>query len=338
MTKKSAIALFACVATFAALLAIATFFDLQISIAIGNADSVFGQFFNYLGETPAWLGLPAACLIIYQAIRKEHKFYKWLKPIALAITFVGFFLFARYLMDEMFIELKWSYLYMVVFGAVMTFLAVVATNRVDKAIFEKLMIFAVLVLVCLAVSQGLVTILKYLWSRQRFRNLQVGNVVGGTSTGFTPWYMPALGKHDPGALYADLSGGKEYSGAYKSFPSGHTAAAGISFAVIIIPEIFEKAKKYKIWFYVLPAIYTVLVAVSRIVNRAHYLSDVLFGGTISVTSVFVFKYVLKKIWLKYNLVGANSFREINEVSLEADSTIVCVAESSDLITNTSDVE
>lgn len=178
MTKKSIIALSSCAAAFVALLAAATFFDLEISIAIGNADSVFGQFFNYLGETPAWAGLPAALLILYQAVRKENKFCKWLKPLLLAATFVGFFLFARFLMDEMFVELKWSYLYMAVFGAVMTFLAVAATNRVDKQIFERLLIFAVLVLVCLAVSQGLVTIFKYVWSRQRFRNLQAGNVIG----------------------------------------------------------------------------------------------------------------------------------------------------------------
>lgn len=308
MTKKNLIALLACIGSFVALLIIATFFDLQINIAIGNADSVFGQFFNILGETPAWLGMPVAALILYQAVGKENRFYKWLKPLLFVATLVAFYFFVRYLMDETVVNLKWKWLYTGVFALVITVLSVLATNKIDKAVCEKLVIFAILLLVAIAVSQGIVTVLKYIWSRQRFRNLQAGNIPGGDTVGFTPWYKPTLGKHDENALYADALGGKEYSGAYKSFPSGHTAAAGVSFAIIILPELFRKLKKYGVWFYTVPAVYMLLVAVSRIVNRAHYLSDVLFGGAISVACVFIFKFVLKKIWIKYNWVGAECFR------------------------------
>lgn len=299
MTKKSAIAISVCAAVFVALLTVATFFDLEISIAIGNADSVFGQFFDYLGETPAWLGVPVGLLILYQALQKGHKFYKWLKPVLLVLTFVGFFFYSRYIVNRMFTDLKWKYLYITLFGLVFTFLAVIATNHVDKAIFEKLIVFALVLLIAIAVSQGIVELLKYVWSRQRFRNLQAGNVYEGTSAGFTPWYKPTLGKHDPDLFYPDALGGKSDSGAYKSFPSGHTAAAGASFAVVILPEIFEKLKKYGVWFYVIPGVYTAMVAVGRIVNRAHYLSDVLFGGTISIICVFVAKFIILKLWNKY---------------------------------------
>ncbi len=325
MTKKNVIAVSACALAFAGLLIIATFFDLEISKAIGNANSVFGQFFNILGETPAWLGLPVGALILYQALVKENKFYKWLKPLLFVCILVGFYFFARYLMDEIVVELKWKWLYTGVFGLAMTLLSVLATNRVDKEIMNKLVIFAVLLLIAIAVSQGIVTVLKYIWSRQRFRNLQAGNITGGDTTGYTPWYKPTLGKHDENVLYPDTLGGKELSGAYRSFPSGHTAAAGVSFAVILIPEIFEKMKKYGVWFYAVPSVYTVIVAVSRIVNRAHYLSDVLIGGTIAVLSVFILKFVLKKFWIKYNFVGAETLKAVaaaeaaKEENADADS-------------------
>lgn len=308
MTKKSVIAISSCAVAFAVVLIIATFFDLEISKAIGNAESVFGQFFNILGETPAWIGLPIGCLILYQAVVKENKLYKWLKPLLFICVLVGFYFFARYLMDEIVVDIKWKWLYTGVFGLAMTLLSVAATNKVDKEIMNKLVIFAVILLAAIAISQGIVTVLKYIWSRQRFRNLQAGNIYGGDTTGFTPWYKPTLGKHDESVLYPDTLGGKELSGAYKSFPSGHTAAAGVSFAVVIIPELFEKMKKYSVWFYVVPSVYTVMVAISRIVNRAHYLSDVLIGGTVAVLCVFVLKYVAKKLRLKYNFVGAYALK------------------------------
>ena len=50
---------------FAALLAVASVYDLQISRALSNGDSFFAQFFAVLGEYPAYLVLPVAGVIIF---------------------------------------------------------------------------------------------------------------------------------------------------------------------------------------------------------------------------------------------------------------------------------
>lgn len=300
MTKKSLLILIILIFAFVALMLVATFFDLQISVALGNAESVFGQFFNYLGELPAWLGIPVACLILFRA-SEEHKYKKILKPIFLVCVFIGFFLLADYFMDEMTAELKWKYLYVVLFGLTMGILALLGIKNVKTEVFRKLVVFAIFALAIIALSQAVTEILKLIWARQRFRNLQIGNVFDGTAEGYTPWYKPTFGKHDETALYPDALGDKEYSGAYKSFPSGHTAAAASLFAVIILPEIFEKLKKYKPLFYAVPTAFTVLVAISRIVNRAHFLSDVTVAAFYTVGIVFLIKYILKKIWLKRKL-------------------------------------
>lgn len=316
MTKKALTGFIVSVAAFVALMLVATFYDLEISVAVGNASSVYGQFFNYLGETPLWLGIPVAFLILYRAVDKNNRFYKWLRPVLLLCTFVGFFFFARYLMDEMTAELKWKYLYVTLFGLTMTGVALLCVRKTDDAIFKKLVVFAVFLLLLIAVSQGIITAMKYIWSRQRFRNLQIGNVSFGTSEGFTPWYLPNLGEHNPDALYPDVLGGKEYSGAYRSFPSGHTAAAAVSFAVVLLPELFDGLKKYKAVFFAAPTVYTVLVGVSRIVNRAHYLSDVTIGGFLTVGIAFLLKYIIKKVWQKYHLAGAECFVESVEKEAE----------------------
>ena len=309
MSKKSLVGLVASIVSFVALMIVATFYDLQISVAIGNADSVYGQFFNFLGETPLWFGIPLSFLILFRAVDKSNKFYKWLKPVLLICVFVGFFFFARYLMDEMTAELKWKYLYVSLFGLAMTGVALLCVKNIDDEVFKKLVIFAILTLAIIVVSQALVTAMKHIWSRQRFRNLQVGNVYLGTSEGFTPWYKPTFGRHNPDVLYPDALGGKSDKGAYRSFPSGHTAAAAVTFAITILPDLFEKLKKYKAVFYVVPVVYTALVAVSRIVNRAHYLSDVTVGGFLTAGIAFLFKYLIQKIWIKRKFYGYENFAE-----------------------------
>ncbi len=311
MTKRSLIGLIVAVFTFVGLMIVATFYDLEISIALANADSVFGQFFNYLGEFPAWAGIPIGLLILFRGA-KGLKYEKILRPILLVGTAVGFFLLADFLMEEMTADLKWKYLYVVLFALTMTGFSLLAVKNVSDETFKKLTTFAILLLAVIAVSQGITTVLKYIWSRQRFRNLQVGNVAFGTAEGFSPWYLPTIGKHDPNHLYPDVLGGKDIDGAYRSFPSGHTTAAAASFAIIILPETFKKLKKYQVLFYALPIAYTVLVAVSRIVNRAHYLSDVTVGGFMTVGVAFLLKYIIKKVWTKYRLATYELFLEAEE--------------------------
>jgi membrane-associated phospholipid phosphatase len=158
--------------------------------------------------------------------------------------------------------------------------------------------------------------------------MDIGN--GGTdASGFTPWYVANLGKNKAAAdNYVEDGAGMLFDDAYKSFPSGHTSAAALSFVVVLLPDIFEKLKKQKIWFYIVPAIFTVLVAVSRIVNRAHFLSDVLFGGTIGILSVCAAKglvSLLKKANVKKKFFA--DFARISGVYEEKSAEIACAAEA-----------
>ncbi len=292
MTKKKIIGIAAWAVSFVAILLVATFYDLQINIALANADSIFGQFFRMFGELTGWIAIPVGGTILYQACPK-NKGGRILKIFWFVVTLVGWFLTVNYVFEELTGASYDGYespyrlmaLYTAVFSVGLTFMSILGTNKIDKEIMKKLAVFAVALLFALALSQIITNIMKIMWTRQRFRNLDVGN--GGTdATGFTPWYIPNFGKNKGVNYVADSSGMKE-SDAYKSFPSGHSAGAAISFAVVILPDLFEKLKKYKVWFYVVPAVYTVCVMISRIVNRAHYLSDTLFGATIGAVSCFI---------------------------------------------------
>ncbi|HKL74181.1 MAG TPA: phosphatase PAP2 family protein, partial [Clostridia bacterium] len=266
MTKKSILTLIILCVAFIGVLLVATFFDLDINIALANADSVFGQFFALFGEATAWMIIPIAGVILLQGVTKENKFRTYLKIVWLLLTFIGWFLVVRYFFEEIVIDLKAGILYEIFFAIIFTIMSILGTNKVDKEVMQKLVIFALVALVALAISQAVTTVLKMAWSRQRFRNMPVDDY-----SGFSNWYSPNwFKKGNSGAFVSDFAGMPDEDG-FKSFPSGHTMAAGLSFIIIMLPDLFEKLKKQKLWFYVVPAIYTFAVALSRIVIRAHFL-------------------------------------------------------------------
>ncbi len=303
MTKKKLIGVVVAAACFVALLIVATFYDLKINVALGDADSVYGQFFRLFGELTGWIVVPIACAFLFQVTPKDNKGGVVVRIFWCVATFVGWVLVMKYILEEFsgeayaegFYGSPYSHviLYAVVFAVFLTAAILADTCRIPKNTLYKLAMFAAALLFALAISQILTNVLKVTWTRQRFRNLPVGNGESD-STGFTPWYHPNFGKNKGVNYFPDSAGMKKSEG-YSSFPSGHTAGAAITFVLVMLPDLFEKLKKYKICFYVFAILYTAAVAVSRIVNRAHYLSDTVFGGYIGMLSSFAAIGVVNKI-------------------------------------------
>ena len=80
-----------------------------------------------------------------------------------------------------------------------------------------------------------------------------------------------------------------------SFPSGHTLSSFIFFSVLVV-EIwkFEIEKKWKITLTLLFVFLSLAVALSRIVLRFHYASDVLAGLSLGIAYVLLFFWLRKK--------------------------------------------
>jgi len=83
----------------------------------------------------------------------------------------------------------------------------------------------------------------------------------------------------------------------KSFPSGHTFSAGMTYVLFCVPDLIESCntKGKKVFFYGFPILWTGVVALSRIVMGAHYFSDVLIGGTIAFLASQLFRLIFIKI-------------------------------------------
>lgn len=181
-----------------------------------------------------------------------------------------------------------------VFALIMGALAVLATMHFNKDTLKKLLKFSLATAAAVALANILIMIIKDPVGRMRFRaiNTDLGqNIINSHQVkGFTGWWV-SNGQPSKSVLdsFANTYGVDD---AFKSFPSGHTCSAGTVYALIMIPTLFEyTGKKEKlgatIACWAVPIVYTMLVAISRIMVGAHYMSDVTFGGTLSFVCMII---------------------------------------------------
>lgn len=250
----------------AALLIVASFYDLAINHALSNSESVYGLLFVSLGEFPAYIILPMCGVIWFYADLgiKDKRLLIVARVASAILVWLGFFIWgamgSRIIESPKVIEL--SALYSILF-AFFTLLL----GKYLKINFTKYVRFAVFALFVMLVSLVLIRLIKIGWGRMRYRDmLKVGDF-----TGFTPWYIP-----------------NGYNG-NTSFPSGHTASACNIFIFVVL---FKGKRRYVANGVAL--LFVVLTMFSRIVVNAHFLSDVLIGGLVSYLCYFIIRLLFER--------------------------------------------
>ena len=288
----------------------------------------FALFFEVMGDSVVYLaGGIASLVFVCSAIKlnegdnflffKELKgtFYKIIK-IGLIVVFSAFAVYEfyecvhdifkytdRYLYAELIgsgisFSLTGGYLLAVQLVLALAFAGLIFAlfMRVKKEDLVKLLKVAVMILIVEAMYLVLVGAIKTPVGRMRYRTM---NAINDFSY-YTPWYKINGARHVGVAgdiCKGDLGREELFFGVNdtcKSFPSGHTYCAAMSFVVVCLPDLFESFKKrwIKVLCWARPAAYTVTVAVTRIVVGAHFLSDVLIGGTLAFALIIIIREVL----------------------------------------------
>lgn len=256
---KGNIILFYAVAVIA--LIAAAFCDLELDKFLNNPQNIFSIWFRNTGEIPARLICPIAGTVLFYTHKNK------LEHIAgLIITLGGSAYFGYYIGHYFFLEenqMIFSLIYGIGFG--ITALIIGSLIRIPNKYRDILRKTAIIGIIVMFVQIGMIEAMKYLWGRVRFRDL----LAQGSFDSFTPWYHPN-----------GINGNK-------SFPSGHTAGAGMSYLMMLLPYMSKKWRnKTQLCFWV-PFIYTSIVAFTRLVMGAHYLSDVTMGGIVSFSIVLI---------------------------------------------------
>lgn len=245
----------------AAAMVVASFFDLKIDIALNDPSNPFAVWLYRTGEFPSRLICPIAGAVIFRCTDK-----KVAAAIGAALCLGGSAYMGYYIGKHFFVEeyrMAFSLLWGIGFGVAALY-AVRFVTVPDE--FKRPLFTAAVIGVGVMTAQLLtVDIMKNLWGRVRFRDL----LSSGSCDGFTAWFV---------------INGKNGN---KSFPSGHTAGAGMSYLLMLLPFIDKKREKYRAVYFWCPFIYTSAVALTRLVMGAHYLSDVTVGGVIAFSCVLV---------------------------------------------------
>ena len=320
LKQKSWIAVALFVVVFAGLLIAATFTDLDVSHLLTKnalkdgeylADDAFGVFFEIVGCSALYILIAVCATICFWFFIKVYTKKPWNIVLAVICAVAGtvacWLMFKDIYGYSIEHVLKDAYIASgsqlsryelihhlenngafvaveILLGLATEGLVILALKNVGADTLKKLVKFVLAAAVMTAVANLIVAVIKEPMGRMRYRamNSTAGQALGGFDK-FTMWFVST----DNNEIFnsKELFG---YSDAFKSFPSGHTCAAGMVYSLIMLIDVLEVKKTWhKVLVWVSTIVATGLVAVGRIVVGAHFFSDVLMGGTIAFLSMIL---------------------------------------------------
>ncbi|MBO4381205.1 MAG: phosphatase PAP2 family protein [Clostridia bacterium] len=319
LKTKTIIAICCFVAVFAVIIALASVFDYQISEIMTKGSLDKGEYISHgfyavtgevFGTSPLYIAAALSMGIMFWFCIKiiPKKVFSILGAIAAAVLIVvAWWFFFKDIVGYLFehaaniahgeqaevYEFRHAFgvrLTEVIMALCVAALTVFAFKGIKEEHLKKLF-WMVVAFVAGAVVALLLLNIKGPIGRMRFRaiNSSVGEVlVRDGIVGYTPWYK-ANGQPSADIIRMFTDRWPGASDAFKSFPSGHTCSAAMSYVLIMLPDVidFKHKKAAKVICWVTPIVITGLVATSRIVAGAHYMSDVTFGGTIGFLCLLI---------------------------------------------------
>lgn len=268
---------------FVVLMVIGSFFDYQISSLIYNEKNAFGNFFAAFGEVPAMLCMAIAGALMIKIAQKEHIFtyiLSWIFGILLnVLAFMAvFFLPSLYIDLPAIVRLLLAAL-LVIGGDI---LVVKMSEGTDRAILKKvILLFAVTPLL----EMIIINIIKVPWGRPRMRMIAIESAAV-----FQPWWV--VGSDVKENLMALGVAAEEF----KSFPSGHTGNAACMLLLSVFPVFCSKLRGKENLLFGISVAFTFMVALSRIIMGAHFLTDTTVGFMVtSLVLIGLYKLIFRKV-------------------------------------------
>ena len=280
--KKLRLHLYIILGFFVVTFVIGTFLDQQISAALFSRDNTFGLLVSVVGTLPGYLLLSfVGGGFLSLALKKQYKigytfvFYVLCAAcIGLTIFFAGREFFGANGFYNP--SIKWvGYIIVVPFAAAVTYLGYYVINQSDrKGAWIILVISAFFIFMALVPG---VTLLKSVFHRPRYRSLTLYDEIT-----FHKWYQACKN-------YKDLMASTGLtSEEFKSFPSGHAGASALTIMfALLIPYFAKGQEKIQLPLFYAGFGWLLLVAFSRILVGAHFMSDVSMGAILTILMILL---------------------------------------------------
>ena len=259
------------------LMIIGSIWDLPISkFLYPGRESSFGQFFAAFGELPAFLAMTSAGVLLFVNRARLRKSWNVLFVAASAVLVLGGLgLSIHEATDNVPALPLWVAALVTVFTAALC--AVLLLILTDGCQMKTLLRFICVLAFVSIGTMLLINVIKIPWGRPRMRLL----VETGNESYFMPWWK--LGISLKSKLVADGVSSDEF----RSFPSGHTGCAACAMLMILLPTLGKRLRGKERLCLCIGLAWTLIVAVSRLMMGAHFLTDV----TAAVAAMLFFKWI-----------------------------------------------
>lgn len=266
-------------------------YDFQISSFLyPGKESSFGQFFAAFGELPAFLALICAGVLLFRHRGCLRRDWNVLFLIgAFGLIFGGIFLSVHEATDNVPAMPAWVPLLVTVFFAAVcsAALLLVTSGAQGKTVIRFVL---TLIFVCVG-TMLLINIIKVPWGRARMRLI----ASTGNASYFTPWWK--AGSSLKNQLVAEGVSSDEF----RSFPSGHTACAACAMLAALLPTVSRRFRGKEKRLGLSGALWTAIVAFSRLRMGAHFLTDVTMAWivTLGLTVLGVYLFYFNKKFFQF---------------------------------------
>lgn len=265
------------------LMGIGSLWDYQISLFFYDPYNIFGVFLASYGHLPALLCMAVAGTLLLRMIDQSMKikmiFYYALAFLFNLIAVIGIALGPLLYIPEMTTLL--SLVIAIGIVGIVDVLVYQLSLHASHEIINKIVLFILLVVV---IEQLVINGIKIVWERPRMRLISSRNDVS-----FQPWWV--IGNSIKEQLMASGISSEEF----KSFPSGHTANAACAMILCTLPLLDKRLKGKENLLFFIGVCFTFLVAFSRIIMGAHFLTDVVVGMAIGLMiQIVIVQFVFKK--------------------------------------------
>lgn len=257
------------------LLAIFTFTDLQISMAIATKPA-WARVLEVVGEIPFTVLSITACALLIRFRTDKNRVLNILSAVGGGLLFaflsyMGGFMTYHYLTDNLG-EISGIWIFGI--AVLMAAAAIGIAGQVPKACKSKALRFAAVALLYFIVVLIVMNSLKTMWGRMRFREMS------DPLNEFTRWYqiVPRGG----------------FDNAYASFPSGHSMNSAGVILVTLLPSLIPSLKNKEKALHIFVYIWCAVVGISRVFMGAHFASDVTVGILLSLTIFEILRALIYK--------------------------------------------
>lgn len=269
------------------LIVVGSFFDYEISnlVYFGKHlnENLFGIIFSYIGVMPTFIGWSfLGSSIIFLSNRCKNK--KWLIALSILLLLLAFLYFCNTIMlvNQGAFAVHWAIAYsigLVIILCSVYFGYIMAKNSDNDDLLKKILFYVAVSLFMMVLTM----VSKEIMARPRFRFVyEMSN-----PSYFRNWWQSG---HDIKNSLNVVILNDEFT----SLPSGHSSFA--MFAIFMFPLIADynkKIEKYRSFLFIIGIIWWALTAFARITIGAHYLTDVCFGGLITIIAYIVIRLIWK---------------------------------------------